>query len=126
MVPVEDIENPAVGVPIISADPRRYFQFAVDLFSRDFSAATGVGALSFEVVTPPFAERIIGEISPREAAVGQRTSFVYAVRNQSRPGQDQGFDRFKIDTPLWQRPLVTFPSRGPMARLPLPISPAPT
>jgi len=100
VVPIEDIENPAVGVPIISADPRRYFQFAVDLFSRDFSAATGVGALSFEVVTPPFAERIIGEISPREAAVGQSTSFVYAVRNQSRPGQDQGFDRFKIDTPL--------------------------
>lgn len=96
----DDIENPSMGVPIIAADPRRYFQFAVDLFSEDFAAATGVGSLSFEVVTPPFAERIIGEISPREAAVGQRTRFVYAVRNQSRPGQDRGFDRFRIDTPL--------------------------
>ncbi len=100
VVAVEDIENPSMGVPIIAADPRRYFQFAVDLFSEDFAAATGVGSLSFEVVTPPFAERIIGEISPREAAVGQRTRFVYAVRNQSRPGQDRGFDRFRIDTPL--------------------------
>ena len=94
------IEEAGIGVPIIAANPWQYFQFSIDLISEDFGAATGVGSLSFEVVTPPFAERIIGEIAPREAAVGKRTSFVYAVRNQSRPGQDQGFDRFRIDTPL--------------------------
>lgn len=96
----EQVEDPSIGVPIIAANPRRYFQFSVDLISKEFEAATGVGALSFEVVTPPFAERIIAEISPREAAVGQQTSFTYAVRNQARAGQDRGFDRFKINTPL--------------------------
>jgi len=100
VVAAGEIENPAIGVPIIAANPRRYFQFSIDLISEEFEAATGVGSLSFEVVTPPFAERIIGEITPREAAVGQRTSFTYAVRNQSRAGLDRGFDRFRINTPL--------------------------
>lgn len=94
------IEDAARGVPIIAANPRQYFQFSIDLISEEFEAATGVGSLSFEVVTPPFAERIIGEIAPREAEVGKRTSFTYAVRNQTRVGQDRGFDRFRIDTPL--------------------------
>ncbi len=95
-----EIEDASTGVPIIAVNPRRYFQFSVDLISEEFEAARGVGALSFEVVTPPFAEHIIAEISPREAAVGQQTSFTYAVRNQSRAGQDRGFDRFEIYTPL--------------------------
>jgi hypothetical protein len=100
VVSEQDIEEARMGVPILAVNPRRYFQFSVDLISEEFEAATGVGALSFEVVTPPFAERIVGEISPREAAVGQKTNFTYAVRNQSRTGRDRGFDRFQINTPL--------------------------
>ncbi|MGY8825354.1 MAG: T9SS type B sorting domain-containing protein [Candidatus Latescibacterota bacterium] len=88
------------GTAITSPGPRRYFQFSIDYFSEDFEAAAGIGGLAFDVVSPPFAEKIVAEISPRSAEVGENTRFIYAVLNQSEPGRQQGFDRFEIDTPL--------------------------
>ena len=87
------------GVPISSPGPRRYFQFSIDFFSDDFESAAAVGGLAFDVVSPPFARELIAEISPRSAAVGKNTRFLYAVRNKSS-GQQRGFDAFEIKTPL--------------------------
>ncbi len=87
------------GVPISSPGPRRYFQFSIDFFSDDFESAAAVGGLAFDVVSPPFAQELIAEISPRSAAVGKNTRFLYAVRNKSF-GQQRGFDAFEIKTPL--------------------------
>jgi hypothetical protein len=99
-VGAEQIAEPALGVQVVVSEPRRYFQFAIDFSSEEFESAAGMGALAFEVLTPPFAEELVGEISPRVAAVGEKTRFTYAVRNQSRPGRDRGFDRLVLDTPL--------------------------
>lgn len=99
-VEAAQLVEPAPGVQIGSPVPRRYFQFSVEFASDQFEAATGVGSLAFEVVTPPFAEELIAEISPRIAALGQKTHFTYAVLNKAGPGKDRGFDRLEIDTPL--------------------------
>ena len=88
------------GVPISSPGPRRYFQFSVDLFSEDFESATAVGGLAFDVVSPPYAEELIAEISPRTTEVGKSTRFLYAVLNKSQSGLQRGFDNFEIETPL--------------------------
>ena len=88
------------GVPITSPGPRRYFQFGIDFTSDDFEAAAAVGGLAFDVVTPPFAEELIAEISPRTAEVGKKTRFIYAVLNKAQPGRQRGFDAFEIETPL--------------------------
>ncbi|MSR83391.1 MAG: hypothetical protein EXS58_10785 [Candidatus Latescibacteria bacterium] len=99
-VDLEKIGDVAAGAQVAVSEPRRYFQFALDFSSEDFESAAGVGALAFEVLSPPFAEELIGEIAPRVAAVGEKTRFTYAVVNKSRPGKDRGFDRLEIDTPL--------------------------
>ena len=88
------------GVPISSPGPRRYFQFSVDLFSEDFESATAVGGLAFDVISPPYAEELIAEISPRTTEVGKNARFLYAVRNKSQSGLQRGFDNFEIETPL--------------------------
>ena len=87
------------GVPITSPGPRRYFQFSIDFFSDDFESAAAVGGLAFDVISPPFAQELIAEISPRSAAVGKNTQFLYAVLNKSS-GRQRGFDAFEIETPL--------------------------
>ncbi len=99
-VDATDLQIDGAGVPISSPGPRRYFQFSVDFFSEDFESATSLGGLAFDVITPPFAEELIAEISPRTAEVGKRTRFLYAVRNKAQTGKQQGFDRFAIETPL--------------------------
>ncbi len=96
----ESIGDGTLGVQIAASEPRRYFQFTADFTSEDFESAAGLGALAFEVVTPPFATELVGEIIPRQTEVGAKTRFTYAVRNQSRPGKDRGFDQLVIDTPL--------------------------
>ena len=63
------------GVPISSPGPRRYFQFSIDFFSDDFESAAVVGGLAFDVISPPFAQELIAEISPRSAAVGRTPGF---------------------------------------------------
>ncbi|MSR84104.1 MAG: hypothetical protein EXS58_14470 [Candidatus Latescibacteria bacterium] len=113
----EQIADPALGVQVVADEPRRYFQFAVDFSSEEFESAAGMGSLAFEVLTPPFAEELIGEISPRIAAVGERTRFTYAVRNKSRPGKDRGFDRLAIDTPLRAEAVGRIQIRRPDGRM---------
>ena len=63
MVDFNQLPIDGAGVPIFPG-PRRYFQFSVDLYSEDFESATAVGGLAFDVVSPPYAEELIAEISP--------------------------------------------------------------
>ena len=86
------------GTPIVSPGPRQYFQFRIDFVSRDFLAAAGVGALSFDVARPVPAEKIVGEIFPRDVAAGEVVEFIYGARVGIRP-QDTGFNRFEISSP---------------------------
>ena len=89
-----------LGVGITSPGPRRYFQFMIEFDSENFDAATGIGGLAFEAITPPFAEELLAEIAPRTVQLGAKTRFVYAVLNKSGAGMARGFDRLRIDTPL--------------------------
>ena len=47
----------------------------VEFASRGFDAASGLGALGFELSTPALADTLIGEVFPRHADVGAATVF---------------------------------------------------
>ena len=88
------------GVPIVSPGPRRYFQFKVDYLSEDLFSAKGVGSLSFGFSRPVLATEIVGEISPRQADLGQNTNFSLMLVADIRPGIDRGFSSVEISTPV--------------------------
>ena len=88
------------GVPIISPGPRRYFQFKVDYLSEDLFSAKGIGSLSFDFSRPVLATEIVGEITPRQAELGQKTAFSLALIPDMRPEVDQGFSALEISTPV--------------------------
>lgn len=99
IVEAQALETPRAGTPILSPSPRRYFQFMVEFASRGFDAASGLGALGFELSTPALADTLIGEVFPRHADVGAATVFSYAVL--TKIGQTTaGFDQLEIETPL--------------------------
>ncbi len=93
-----DLLNPELGTPLTSPDVRRFFQFMVEFTSEAFDAATGLGALAFDVAVPSYADSLVGEIAPRAAALAEDTEFTYAVL--VKIGSGSGFDRLEIDTPL--------------------------
>ena len=98
-ITVENINDEQLGAVVSTPGPRRYFQVRVELVSRDLEAATGVGQLAFTVF-PPAAERIVGEIYPRQVELAVPETFTYAVMpTRIRPGRDSGFDTFEIATP---------------------------
>jgi hypothetical protein len=88
------------GIRIISPGPRRYFQFKVEYTSEDLFSAKGLGALSFDFTSPTLAERIIAEITPRQAELGQSTAFSLVVVPELRPAVDRGFNSLTITTPV--------------------------
>ena len=99
MVEAQALEIPGSGTPMLSPSPRRYFQFMVEFASRGFDAASGLGALAFDLSTPALADTLIGEVFPRHADVGAATVFTYAVL--AKIGQTTaGFDQLEIETPL--------------------------
>ena len=87
------------GIPIASPSPNRYFQFRVSFQSDDLEAARGLKSLSFDVLTPPFADEVIGEIFPREVRIAENTTFTYAVRPVLETANLRGFDTIEIFTP---------------------------
>ncbi len=116
-VTADNIEDEEVGVPILSPGPRRYLQFRIDFLSDELESAAEVGPFAFTLSSPPRAERILGEISPRQVDLGAPTTFTYAVMpTKIRPGVDTGFDSFVIVTPVRvegvDRIEVTFPDGG--------------
>ena len=97
----ENIGDDQVGVPILSPGPRRYFQLKVEFSSEGLESARALGSLAFTVSTPPVAERIVGEVVPRQVELGVPVSFTYAVLpTKMRRGVDLGFDIFEIATPV--------------------------
>ena len=100
IVDAASLEDNSQGVPVVSPGPRRFFQFSLEFTSEDFGAATGVGGLAFEAIPRPFAERLIAEVAPRDASLGKRTRFGYAVLSQIGDGEVRGFDQFRVTTPL--------------------------
>jgi len=97
----ENIGDDALGTPILSPGPRRYFQIKAEFSSDELQSARLLGALSFTASNPPIAERIISELVPRQVELGVPVSFTYAVLpTKIRSGVDQGFDVFEIATPV--------------------------
>lgn len=87
------------SIPITSPGPRRYFQFQVFFRSDDLEAARVLKSLSFELLTPPIADGIVGEVFPREVAVSQVIPFTFAVRATMETAGLRGFDTIEISTP---------------------------
>jgi hypothetical protein len=90
----------APGLEILSPSPRRYFQFQVTFRSDALEATRVVKSLSFELLSPPFADQILGEIYPRQVEVASPTSFTYAVRPVMKTAGLRGFDTMEIYTPI--------------------------
>lgn len=88
------------GVTIVSPGPRRYFQFKMDYLSEDLFSAKGIGSLSFDFSSPVLASEIVGEITPRQADLGQKTEFSLVLVPDIRPEIDQGFSSLEISTPV--------------------------
>jgi len=87
------------GSPIVSPSPRRYFQFQVLFQSSDLEAARVLRSLSFDFLTPPLADELIGEIFPRQVEPSIALSFIYAVRPVMQTTGLLGFDIMEISTP---------------------------
>ena len=100
-ITLDNIEDDAKGVRIISPGPRRYIQFRIEFSSEDLNSSTGVGPLAFTVAKPPPAAQIIGEIFPRQTELAEVATFTYAVLPTNiRANIDRGFDHFEIETPV--------------------------
>ena len=87
------------GLPIVSPSPRRYMQFEVVFNSSDLEAARVIKSLSFDLLTPPFADALVGEVFPREVAVSEEVAFTFAARATMGTDGLRGFDTIEIDTP---------------------------
>ena len=74
------------GLPIVSPSPRRYMQFQIIFTSDDLEAARVVESLSFDLLTPPFSDELVGEVFPREVEVSEDIPFVFAVRANGHRG----------------------------------------
>lgn len=99
--PYKRTAEDALGVPILSPGPRRYFQLKAEFASEDLESARALGALAFTVSNPPLTERIVSEVVPRQVELGVPVSFTYAVLpTKMRRGVDLGFDVFEIATPV--------------------------
>ena len=99
--PYKQTAEDALGVPILSPGPRRYFQLKAEFASEDLESARALGALVFTVSNPPLTERIVSEVVPRQVELGVPVSFTYAVLpTKMRRGVDLGFDVFEIATPV--------------------------
>ena len=88
------------GIQITSPSPRRYFQFEIRFENEDLESTQRVDFLSFEVSSPPVAQRLVAEIFPRQVEPGQSVEFTYAVRPFLDPASNLGFDNFEVQTPV--------------------------
>ena len=87
------------GLPIVSPSPRHYMQFEVVFNSSDLEAARVIKSLSFDLLTPPFADALVGEVFPREVQVSEEVPFTFAARATMDTDDLRGFDTIEIDTP---------------------------
>ena len=96
------------GQPITSPGLRRYFQFRVTLSTEFFEEMVQVDSLWFQI-SPPLAERIIGEIAvlgepsltgdATPVIPGKLTPFTYDIKAEFTSPSQAGFDSLQIDVP---------------------------
>ncbi|NKB70918.1 MAG: hypothetical protein GKR89_27930 [Candidatus Latescibacteria bacterium] len=91
--------NDSAGIPIASPSPRRYFQFQVLFESSDLEATRVLQSLSLDLLTPPLADALTGEIYPRQVPIAEPTSFIFAIRPSVQQTDRNGFDTIEIETP---------------------------
>ena len=109
--------NDTAGSPITSPGPRRYFQFRVIFNSSDLNAGRVLKNLSFDVLAPPLADAVIGEIYPRDVPVSQSTSFTYALRTVAQSNGLLGFDTVEISTVSQVESINRIEMRGPSGQI---------
>jgi len=85
------------GQEFLSPSPRRYVQFRVLLKSDTPAAAPTLKMLRLNY-TDSFLNGAFGEVSPKEARVGEPENFTYVLQPDFANG-DRGFDRIRLDTP---------------------------
>ena len=88
----------AEGMRVRSPGPRQYFQIRADFFSSELQSAVILERLSFDFVSPPLADELVGEVFPREVDVAIDLPFVFAVRATMESAGLQGFDGLEIVT----------------------------
>jgi hypothetical protein len=88
----------ASGVRVLSPSPRRYMMVQAQLFSEDADTAATLRSVQVHF-TPPLAESIVGEITPKEQVpIGSPADFELFVR-PSFAVRDPGFDRVRVVAP---------------------------
>ena len=85
------------GQEFLSPSPRRYVQFRVLLQSDSPNFAPTLRGLRLNY-TDSFLNGALGEVTPKEAKVGEPESFTYVLQPDFATG-DRGFDRLRLDTP---------------------------
>ena len=85
------------GQEFLSPSPRRYVQFRVLLKSDTPRAAPTLKSLRLNY-TDSFLNGVFGEVSPKEARVGEPENFTYVLQPDFANG-DRGFNRLRLDTP---------------------------
>ncbi len=86
------------GLALTATSPHEYAQFSID-FESGNDAGSRLDYIQFEVTQPPIASRVVGEIVPLEARLGEVTEFTYKLRPVVLL-EDSGFDSIQIHTPI--------------------------
>jgi len=94
------VEFDKFRVDLVGNKPRKYVQLRADFSSEVAEAGGRLDFLQFEVSSPPLATRVLAEIVPLQAPLGETTKFTYKVNPSFTAGTDLGFDSIQIFTPL--------------------------
>jgi len=86
------------GEEFASPTPRRFVQLKVCFSTEDPTVAPRLRRISIPYYDPLVGGGVVGRISPKEAALGVPTYFVYVLKPSAGPG-DVGFDEVLIKVP---------------------------
>lgn len=93
----------ANGDLITAPSPRRYAQFQFE-FEGELFRTRALDQFEFDYLSPPLADRLVGEVFPRLTQAEEPATFRYAVRLERTADAEgnllpiYGFDRLEVDT----------------------------
>ena len=93
----------ANGDLITAPSPRRYAQFQFE-FEGELFRTRSLDQFEFDYLSPPLADRLVGEVFPRLTQTEEPATFRYAVRLERIVDAEgnllpiYGFDRLEVDT----------------------------
>ena len=93
----------ANGDLITAPSPRRYAQFQFE-FEGELFRTRSLDQFEFDYLSPPLADRLLGEVFPRLTQAEEPATFRYAVRLERIVDAEgnllpiYGFDRLEVDT----------------------------